>query len=147
MATVKVLKDNNGVDQVFPVTRDSVVYDDNNVPISEYVSMIGSGTLNTTAQTIVPAINELNEDVSAKPVLTYIEPTFSSGLADYDMSSKLSAQGWTTLRYVIAQINSGSITTTYIRSCDIMSSTSLRMAMTSSAFSGVIGVFVLFLGE
>lgn len=90
----------------------------------------------------VSSLNSKLENYRRKPYLSYIEPTFTNGEVDFDMSnimSQLSVTG--TLTYAIAQIVSSGTAGPIIRSCDHSGNT-LRLRLNTNSHNGTLGVFV-----
>jgi hypothetical protein len=75
----------------------------------------------------------------------YIEPTFSNGYAEYDLTSKLSDIGMSKAGEPIVIISGSSAQATpCIRACDMASNkTTLKIALTTT-HSGTVGCFVHF---
>ena len=75
----------------------------------------------------------------------YIEPTFTSGYAEYNLASKLSNIGMSKAREPIVMVSgSGVQAAPCVRGCDMASNgTTLIIALTTT-YSGTVGCFVHF---
>ena len=142
---INTIKTKLGFDRTMTASGEDVVdaVNKQSQQIDELGPYNGLDSDSTTAALAAAQGKALNQKISILPFINYIEPTFSNGVAEYDMTNLINQYTPNKrLRYVVASFNTTSVSNTIIRGCSI-SGNSLKIVANLNTLNGVFGVFVI----